>query len=105
MGKKRVENNGQNFIPIAEKNVEVIGPVREEISAYSILGFPPGLQKTYAVFSWGGNAYDKIFEKAYAMGAHDVINITVDFEDISLFFIFNRRKFVVNGLAVRYIND
>lgn len=105
MGKKRGEDNGQNYIPVAEKNVVVIGPVRQEINGYSVLGFPPGLDKTYAVFSWGGNAYDKLLDQAINMGAHDVINMTTDFEDISLFFLFNRRRFVVNGLAVRYVDE
>lgn len=105
MTKKRGEDNGQNYIPVAEKKITVIGTVRQEINSYSILGFPPGLDKTYAVLSWGGNAYDKLLEKAGSMGAHDVINITTDFEDISIFFLFNRRRFIVNGLAIRYVDE
>ncbi|MCG8454455.1 MAG: hypothetical protein MI717_14880 [Spirochaetales bacterium] len=105
LGKKQAVSNGQSFIPVEEKTVEVIGTVREEVNAFSVLGFPPGLDKTLAVFSWGGNAYDRILEKAYAMGGHDVINITIDYEDISFFFLFNRRRFVINGLAVRYVDE
>ena len=102
MGSKLGMSAGQSFIPVFPQDVIVVGTVREEVNAYSVLGLPPGLDKTYAVFSWGGNAYDRLLEKAYELGGHDVINMTVDYEDISLFFIFNRRKFIVNGLAVCY---
>ncbi len=105
LSKKRAASDGESTIPIKPQNIEVVGPVRAEVNAYSVLGFPPGQHSNFAVFSWGGNAYDQLLEQAYELGAHDVINISVDYEDISFFFLFNRRRFVVNGLAVLYTGE
>ncbi len=105
MSKKQAVAGGLSTIPINPQNIEVVGTVRAEVNAYSVLGLPPGAVKTFAVFSWGGNAYDQLLKQAYKLGGHDVINISVDYEDISFFFLFNRRRFVMNGLAVRYTDS
>jgi hypothetical protein len=95
--------NGPTAIAIENKDFDIIGPVRTEMTIHSVLGFPPIGGLTLALFNWGGSTYDALLQEARKLKADDVINITMDTGTLSIFtFIYNRRTYIVNGLAIKY---
>jgi hypothetical protein len=95
--------NGPESIVIESKAFDIVGPVRTELTIYSVLGFPPIGGLTLALFNWGGSTYDALLQEARRIKADDVVNITMDTGTFSIFtFLYNQRTYIVNGLAIKY---
>lgn len=57
------------------------------------------------IFSWGGAAYSKLYEKAKKeFDADDVISISIDYKTTTFLMLYNSRTYVISGLAVKYKN-
>ena len=55
------------------------------------------------LFDWGGVAYHKLYQKTKnELDADDVINISVDYKTFHIGVIYNRRTYVMSGLAIKY---
>ena len=80
-------------VNLAENQYEILGRVEYRGIAHNVLG----------LFSWGGAAYSKLYEKAKAeFGADDVINLSLDYEKASYGIFYNKRTYIMSGLAVKY---
>ncbi|UTC56011.1 hypothetical protein [Treponema sp. OMZ 906] len=80
-------------VNLAENQYEILGRVEYRGIAHNVLG----------LFSWGGAAYSKLYEKAKAeFGADDVINLSLDYEQASYGIFYNERTYIMSGLAVKY---
>ena len=54
-------------------------------------------------FAWGGASYKALMEKAQAeFGADEVINITIDYTEAIFTGVYNRKTYVMSGLAIKY---
>ena len=80
-------------VKLAENQYEILGRVEYRGTAHNVLG----------LFSWGGAAYSKLYEKAKTeFGADDVINLSLDYEKASYGIFYNKRTYIMSGLAVKY---
>ncbi|MGP1458046.1 MAG: hypothetical protein ACTTKL_01885 [Treponema sp.] len=80
-------------VKLAENQYEILGRVDYRGTAHNVLG----------LFSWGGAAYSKLYEKAKSeLGAEDVINLSLDYEQTSYGVFYNERVYIMSGLAVKY---
>ena len=89
-----VKEHGVN-VNLAEKQMDVLGRVTYYGTRKNVLG----------IFSWGGAAYSKLYEKAKKeFDADDVINISIDYKTTKFLGFYNSRTYVISGLAVKYKN-
>lgn len=80
-------------VKLAENQYEVLGRVVYKGSAHNVLG----------LISWGGAAYNKLYEQAkQEFDADDVINLSIDYEDYLVGIFYNRRTYIMSGLAIKY---
>ena len=80
-------------VKLAENQYEILGRVEYRGTAHNVLG----------LFSWGGAAYSKLYEKAKTeFGADDVINLSLDYEQASYGIFYNKRVYIMSGLAIKY---
>ena len=95
--------NGPSSILIDTKSFDIVGPVRTEMIVRSVLGLPPWNGISLALFTWGDATYDALLQEAHKLKADDVINITIDTGSFSvLTYIYNEKKYIANGLAIKY---
>ncbi|NBK21904.1 MAG: hypothetical protein EOM68_07750 [Spirochaetia bacterium] len=94
-------NDNGIAIPIKEKEVEIIGNVQAEYTAFGIIGVTPEL----SLLSWGDrSSYVSLLEKAKKLGADEVINIKTDMITSHTFVLFNSSTWIATGLAVKYVD-
>ena len=80
-------------VKLAENQYEILGRVEYRGIAHNVLG----------LFSWGGAEYSKLYEKAKTeFGADDVINLSLDYEQASYGIFYNKRVYIMSGLAIKY---
>ena len=80
-------------VKLAENQYEILGRVEYRGIAHNVL----------CLFSWGGAAYSKLYEKAKTeFGADDVINLSLDYEQASYGIFYNKRVYIMSGLAIKY---
>ena len=80
-------------VKLAENQYEILGRVEYRGTSHNVLG----------LFSWGGAAYSKLYEKAKTeFGADDVINLSLDYEKSSYGIFYNKRVYIMSGLAIKY---
>jgi len=94
-------NDNGRAIPIKEKEVEILGNVKVEYSAFGALGISPRV----SLFSWGTeSSYIALLEEAKKLGADEVINIKTYLITSNTYIFYNSSKWVATGLAVKYID-
>ncbi len=85
-----------NFNMDSSSKYKVVGVVNTESMSSNILG----------IIAQGDNGYHRLVEKAKAIGADDVINITTDIKFNYYFFgVFQKVTAYTSGLAVKYEYD
>lgn len=80
-------------VKLSETQYEILGRVEYEGISHNVLG----------LFYWGGASYSKLYEKAKTeFGADDVINVSLDYKTVSYGIFYNKRVYIMSGLAVKY---
>ena len=80
-------------VELAPKDYEILGRVTYYGKKHNLFG----------LFSWGGAAYHKLYEKAKKeFGADDVVNVSLDYQTWAIGGIYNQRTYVMSGIAIKY---
>jgi hypothetical protein len=83
---------------IDSKDYEILGDVDYEGKWSGILGF----EKSF-LFQKGGAKYIDLYKVAKERyNADEVINISIDYDDVSYAFFYASKTYIMHGLAIKY---
>ncbi len=89
----RPVKNPDFTVKLAPKEYEILGRVVYKGTMHNLFG----------LISWGGAAYNKLYEKAKnEFDADDVVNVSVDYETWAIGGLYNSRSYVMTGIAIKY---
>ena len=84
--------NGFTTFQLDSGDYQILGPVEAEGTIRNVL----------LLFSFGGQGFSALKEKALEKGGDDVINVQTDLEVFGLFIFYNEFRWKATGTVIKY---